>query len=172
MSPATRRIVLAIVMQQADASVVDRVLAKIKETKDPLEKETLLGLLIQVEDAALAERVLNFAIGPEGVAGSAPEMFWSLSHQHPDLAWNHALQYLNRLNASLDPQMQLMLIPAIAANSMDPKRMGELKAYADQHIPPSARQYVESAMASIQLNANFRSERLPKIDRWLSTRAK
>ena len=83
LSPATRLIVLAIVIHQADAHVVDRVLAQVKATKDPLEKQNLLGLLIQVEDAVSAERVLNFAIGPEGVAGSAPEMFWSLSYRIP-----------------------------------------------------------------------------------------
>ena len=61
-------------------------------------------------------------------------------------------------------------MPAIASNSTNPKRIEELKAYADQQIPTGARQGVESAISNIELNAQFRSERVPEINRWLAAK--
>jgi hypothetical protein len=49
--------------------------------------------------------------------------------------------------------MQLMLLPHIAAASSDPKRIDQLEAYAKQQIPTSAREYGESAIATINLSA-------------------
>jgi aminopeptidase N len=62
------------------------------------------------------------------------------------------------------------MMPAIAGQSNDPKRAGELRAYAEKEIPASARQRVEAAVASIELRARFRAERLPEIDAWLANR--
>jgi hypothetical protein len=56
----------------------------------------------------------------------------------------------------------------MAANWSDRRRVAELQVYADQSLPSSARQNVESAIASIGLNAKFRAERLPQISEWLA----
>jgi hypothetical protein len=65
----------------------------------------------------------------------------------------------------------MLVIPLIAAASTEGKRVTELQSYADQHIPGSARQSVESAVATINLNRKFKSERLPQITKWLTASA-
>jgi hypothetical protein len=62
------------------------------------------------------------------------------------------------------------MMPAIAGQSNDSKRAGELRAYAEKEIPASARQGVEAAVANIELHAKFRAERLREIDAWLANR--
>ncbi len=58
-------------------------------------------------------------------------------------------------------------MPGIASQSSDRKRAADLETYADRHIPASARRNVESAIATINLNVKFRTERLPDIDAWV-----
>lgn len=166
--PGTRRTVISIVAAHGDAADVDRILAKITATKDPLQREDLLVAALQQEDPAQENRVLDFATGPGTVAGFTPYAFFLVSQRHPDLAWRRGLQYLGQPAASVDPQMRLLLMPAIASASGDLRRIDDLKAYAKEHIPASARENVESAIATIKLNAEFRSKRIPEINRWLA----
>ena len=62
-------------------------------------------------------------------------------------------------------------MPAIAGNSSDRERIADLKAYADQHLPSTARRNVDEAIFRIEMNAKFRAERIPEIDRWLTQAA-
>jgi aminopeptidase N len=167
-SPATRRTVVSIVAWNADSVTLDRLLAKVRSTRDPLKKATLLQLLAQIADPAGAARVIDEAMGPDAPAGSALMALWQVSHDHPNLAWNRALPFVERADSPVDPQMKMGLIPMIAAASSEHERITDLEAYADQHIPASARQRVKSAIASINLNAKFKSERLPQINEWLT----
>jgi aminopeptidase N len=169
-SPAMRHTVISIAARHADTSTLDRLLAVARTTKDPLKKENLFGALGQIADPRGAERVLEAGMGPDAPAGLAPYLFMDVALDHPDLVWKRALQYFDRPGAPLDSQMRLFLMPAIARCSSDHNRLTDLQAYADQHIPANARQSVESAIATIKLNAKFRSERLPEIDKWLAGR--
>lgn len=167
-SPAVRQTAISIVARNADEATVDRLIAIARNTKDPLEKENLFVALAQVADRAGAERVLDVGVGPEAPAGTAPYTLYRVSAEHPDQVWNRALQLVDRPDFPIDPYVKLFLMPAIAANSSDPKRAIDLQAYADEHIPSSARQNVVEATAEIKLNANFRAERIPEINKWLT----
>ena len=169
LSAETRQTVISIVARNADGPTLDRLLAAVRASKDPFEKEKLFGTLGEIADLAGAERVMEFAVGPDAPAGFAPNILWMVSDDHPDLAWNWALRHVDRPEFAIDPLTRLFLMPEIAANSSDRKRIADLQTYADQHIPSSARQNVESAIATINLKVKFRSERLPEIDKWLAS---
>jgi aminopeptidase N len=167
-TPATRRAVIAIAAAHADAATVDRIMAKISGTKDPLEKENLLVALLRNEDPEQANRILDFTLGRGAVAGFTPYAFGVIAPAHPDLAWQRAMRYFAQPGASVDPLERLVLMPNIAAASSEPKRIDELEKYAKEHIPESARESVESAIATIKLNSKFQSSGIPEIDRWLA----
>jgi hypothetical protein len=48
---------------------------------------------------------------------------------------NFALQHVDKPDFPIDSQLRLVLMPAIAMQSSDRKRVADLQAYADQHIP-------------------------------------
>ena len=169
-SPAIRRTATSIVARNADAVTLDRLIATARATPDPLERLQLFVALGGIADPSGAARVIEFGVGPDAPAGAAPYMLVLVSTEHPDLAWNHALQYVDRPDFPIDSQLRLRLMPSIAGNSSDRKRAADLQTYADQHIPSSARQSVEAAISSINLNARFRAERLPQIDGWLASK--
>lgn len=171
-SPAVRRTALEIVARTADSSTLERLIALYRATRDPLEKQNILEALAGIADAAGAQRVLELAVSPDAPAGTVVSIFRLVSRDHPDLVWNFALQHVDQPGFPLDPFARLSLMPGIASQSNDRKRAADLETYAGQHIPASARRNVESAIATINLNAKFRAERLPQINAWVAKNAR
>jgi len=167
-SPAVRRSALSVVAQHADAETLDKLIGLLRATKDPLEKQNILEALESVIDPSGAQRVLELAVGPDTPAGLADSDLLAVSRQHPDLAWNFALQHVDQPSLPLNSSNRLTLMPEIASRSSTQKRTDDLQAYASEHIPSTARQNVMAAISTINLNAKFRTERLPEIDAWLS----
>jgi aminopeptidase N len=170
-SPGTRQTVLTIVAHQADAAALDRLIARLHAASDPLEKQITFTALQGIADPAGAQRVLELAIGPDALTGTTSGILTGVAAAHPDLAWSFAQQHPDELRARLSSSDRLSLMPSIASNSSDLKRAADLTAYADRNIPAGARQRVEAAIATINLNAKFKAERIPDIDRWLASRA-
>jgi aminopeptidase N len=48
--------------------------------------------------------------------------------------------------------------------------IAKLNAYANAHIPATARGDVVKATSAIGFNAEVRTKRLPEIDRWLAAK--
>ena len=165
--PAVRRTALSIVARHADAKTFQMLMDLLLATKDPLEKEKIWEALAGVADPASARRILEMAASPEAPAGTVEATYEIVSTDHPELAWNFALQHVDKPGYPVESFARLRLMPSIARASSNPKRAAELEAYARQHIPASARQYVVSAVSTIQLNARFRTQRIPEIDAWL-----
>ena len=163
-----RRTALSIVARHADAETLDRLITLFRATQDPLEKQNILEALAGIADPSGAQRVLELAIGPDAPAGTVDSIFLDVSREHPDLAWNFALQHVDQPGFPIDPFHAPGLMPHIASQSSDRKRAADLQTYAGQHIPASARQNVESAISTINLNVKFRAERLPQIDEWVA----
>jgi len=169
-SPAVRRTALSIVARHADAETLDRLITLLRATQDPLEKQNIAGAMAEIADPSGAQRVLELATGPGAPAGTTPRIIGRVSWKHPDLAWSFAIQHVDQPGFLSDAYTRLRLMPLIASRSSDRKRAADLQAYADRHIPSDARQNVEEAISTINLNAKFKEERLPEIDRWLASK--
>ena len=103
-----------IVARTADASTLDRLIALYRATRDPLEKQNILEALAGIADAAGAQRVLELAVSPDAPAGTVVSIFRLVSRDHPDLAWNFALQHVDQPGFPLDSFARLELMPDIA----------------------------------------------------------
>jgi aminopeptidase N len=169
-SPAVRRTVLSVVARHANAQTLSQLMTLLRTTQDPLEKQSIVIALTGIADPAGAQRVLDLAIGSDAPAGTQPYILFLVAQEHPDLAWKFSVQHVDQPGFPIDSQVRLFLMPAIAGNSKDRQRAKELQAYADEHIPSSAHQAVEAAIAGISLNVKFREERLPHINEWLASR--
>jgi aminopeptidase N len=167
-SPAVRRTALLIVARHADAETLDRLLASLRNSKDPLEKQNTLEALAFTADPSGTQRVLEFAVGPDAPAGAAVLVLMAAGSEHSDLTWNFALQHVDQPGFPMDPVTRQLVLPLILRGSVDPKRAADLQTYASQHFPANARESVESAISSIKLNVKFRAERIPEIDAWLA----
>ena len=170
-SPAVRRTALSIVAQHADAGTLDRLIGAFRATQGSLQKQEMLRALAGVADAKGAQRVLDLAVEPGSATGAGESTLLTMASRYPDLAWNFAMEHIDRPGLMLDSIARMSFMPEIASRSSDPKRVADLQKYADEHIPASSRENVVSAIATMKQGARFRAERIPEIDRWLAVQA-
>jgi aminopeptidase N len=165
--PAVRRIAHDIVAQTADSATFDRLLAQLRSTPDPLGKLNQLEALTDVADPKLSERLLEVAISADVPGGSAPGIIGDISVDHPDLAWRFVLAHVDEPDFPVDREERMAFIPFLLYTSADLRRVGDLRAYAKDHLPPAASREVESAVSQIELNARIRATGLRQLDLWL-----
>jgi aminopeptidase N len=167
-TPSARRIARAIVARTADGPTFDRLLAQLRATHDPLDKLNQLDALTDVADPKLAELLLNASIGSDVPGGSAPGIIGEIAADHPALTWQFVLAHIDAPDFPVDNDERMVIVPYILSSSADLRRVGDLRAYAKDHLPPAASREVETAVSQIELNARVRTTQLPQIDAWLS----
>ena len=97
----------------------------------------------------------------------APEIIGAASRRHPQLALDFTVAHWDALDPLLEPSNKADFAPDLLRHASDPDLIGKLNAFAATHIPPSGRQGVRKAEASVRYFAMIRRQRLPEIDRWL-----
>ncbi len=102
--PAERRTALSIVARNADAATLERLIAKLRATVDPLEKQNTLQALTGVADEPGARRVLDLTVSCDAPAGTAPEILAAVAGEHPNLAWEFALLHVGGAEFSVEVQ--------------------------------------------------------------------
>jgi hypothetical protein len=111
------------------------------------------------------------ALSADAPAGSAPELLSIAADQNPVAVWAALRPHLGKGALPMDDQTAWRVVTLVAANSADPARIVEVRAYGEAAIPPDARRPVEAAVSSIKLNQRVKAQALPDIDRWLAAHA-
>jgi aminopeptidase N len=166
-SAADKRTALNVVASQADTATFDALLAEARADKDPLAKQHIFEALAEVQDPALAGRMVEIAFGDEPPAGSGPYLLGSLAHHHPDLTWDRALAHLKDPKLALENNMRWYIAVYIASRSALPARIEAVKAY-EQSVPAPARRPFSGAIASIRQNQRIREKAIPEITKWFA----
>ena len=167
MPPALRSLITAIVANKADASTWDQLRAMAKAEKTPLIKDQLYGLLGIAEDKALAQRALDLALTDEPGATNSPGMIGAVAGQHPEIAFDFAVQHHAQIETLVDASSQARYYPGIGGGSSDRAMIAKLRGFAQVHIPESARNATETAIANIEYRLQVREQRMPAIVAWL-----
>ena len=157
--------------EQADTPGFDALLAKADHTTDPLQRLHIFRALAGVNDADLARRMVDVALGNQVPAGSAPSLIEILARKHADLVWQMLAPRLDDPSLPFEKTLRWMLAGDITSYSADPARIPELDAYEAANVPPEARKPFLSAVASIRQNQRFTATLLPQIDQWIAARA-
>ncbi|TWB75593.1 aminopeptidase N [Nitrospirillum amazonense] len=166
--PGIRLAVITAVAQHADAATFDRLHALASSTTDPLARRQLYGALGAVRDPALAQKVLDLSLTPEVGTTIAPQLILAVADANPDLAWRFVTAHVDAVEATLDQMQRYEFFAGVARRSSDPARIGELNAYAEAHVPATARQGVAKAAGEIAYRVKVAQERLPQVDSWLA----
>ena len=169
-APDTRHSMLAIVARHADKAAWDRIHALAKAAKSTLAKSELYNLLGSVLDRGLAARALALTLTDEAVVTTRPSIVAGVGRDHPQLAFDFASAHLERVNSWLEADSRNQYVPDIAASASDTKMIAKLTAFADAHIPATARGDTVKAQSAIAFSAAVRATRLPDLDRWLAAR--
>ena len=128
------------------------------------------GYLGAATDDALARRALDLSLTDEAPVTVRPNIVEVVSGFHPEMAFDFVTSHLDAFNAILEPTARDRYPVGLASNSFDPAMIDKIKAYAEAHIPPTARGDAVKAQSTIAYYAKIRSRYLPGINQWLSAR--
>jgi aminopeptidase N len=167
-SAAQRKMVLAVVAENADGAVWDRIHALARAAPTELEKQDYYRLLGTAEDAQLAQRALDLSSTDEAPITLRPLIINSVASNHPDLAATFAIAHWDAILPLLESDSRPQFVPHLASDSRDPQMLTRLRAFAAEHIPASANRTLEMAVASIRYNMRIGTH-LPDIDRWIAS---
>jgi aminopeptidase N len=167
----SRRTVLAIVADQADADTWEQLHVLAQHAPSSLEQSQLYSLLGRARSPELADRALQLTLADEVTLTTRPRIISGVAHYHPELAFDFVNAHLSQVMQMLEPDSRNEYVPRLAGNAHDAAMIAKLQAYAQAHIPASARQSVVKAVALIGFNVDVQQHRLPDLDRWLGQHA-
>jgi aminopeptidase N len=167
-SAAEQRTAVNIVGAQADTGTFDALLARARQTTDPLDKAHLFRALAGVADPALARRMVDIALTDQVPAGSNDHLLGELAQRHPDMVWATLAPRLDDPQLPFSRTQRWLLAGEIAGYSSEPGRIADLEAYEARSVPPEARKPFLESVASIRRNQRIVSRVLPEIDRWIA----
>ena len=167
LSADLRSTVLSIVATHADAATWDELHHLALTAGTSLERQRYYPLLGRTHDRALAQRALSLALSDEVPITLRPTIISAVSEYHPDMAVAFASSHFAAIDATLEPDSRAEFVPDLALTSFDPATITRLRDYAAAHIPQTAHQATEKAIAAVAYSATVRDKRLPEIDAWL-----
>ncbi len=168
MPRALYKTILGIVANHSDTAVWEQMRAEAKAEKRAMIKDELFLMLASTEDKALAQRALDMALTDEPGATNSASMISSVGKQHPDLAFDFAVEHRNKVETVIDSASGSRYYPRLADNSLDPAMVGKLIDFADKYVAKSSRRATETAIDNIKYRIGIRDKRLPEIDAWLA----
>ena len=167
--PGVRRTVLGIVARHADQASWDRLHGMAKSAATEIERREFYDLLAAPDNVVLVQQALTLAISGEPPPTVAPDMVRSATSCHPELAFEFAIAHWDIIAALIEPTSRARFVPSLVSNASDRKLIDKLDAFAEQHIPPDARQDLRKAESNIRYLATVRDARLPEIDRGIQS---
>jgi aminopeptidase N len=163
--------VLQIAAAHATPAIWEQLHVLAKRATSSLERSQLYATLALARDPKLAQQALDLTLTDEIEVTTRPTIIRYAAGYRPELAFAFTLKHLDLINSWVEPDSRNGFVPRLAENSYDPTMIGALKAFADAHIPATARQSAVKAEGTIAYYAAIREKRLPVVDRWLAQRA-
>ncbi len=167
-----RSSVLGIVAEHADAKTWERLHSMARQAESSLERQFLYEMLGSARSADLARRALDITLTDEAPVTIRPEIIASVAERHPELAFDFTLAHLDNVMSAIEPDSRTIFVPQLVSHSSNDALIPRLQAYAEAHVPASARGSVVEAEAGIAFRASIRAQRLPEVSQWLAAAAR
>jgi aminopeptidase N len=170
LSGPLRTTILEVVAAHVDTAGWERLRAQAQAEKTPLIRNELYKLLGAARDSALAQRALDLALTDEPGPTNSSQIIGAVASEHPDLAFDFALQNRDKVETLVDVSSRSRFLPRLAARSADPAMVAKLQDYAQRYMTPQSRKSADVAIAQISDRIRVRQTRLPDITSWLQGR--
>jgi hypothetical protein len=144
-----RRTILGVIAAHADATTWEELHRMAHAAATEMERRELYELLAAPESVALAQRALELAISGEPPATISPEMIGTAARRHPKLALEFTIAHWDLIAPLIEPSSQARYLPSLLDDATDLDLIQELDRFAEEHIPPDARQDLRKSEARI-----------------------
>jgi aminopeptidase N len=165
-----RTTITSVIALNIDEAGWERLRASAQAEKTPLVRAQLYRMLAAARDPALAQRALALAMTEEPGATNSAGMISVVAAQHPELAFDFAMENRAAVEGLVDVSSRSRYLPGLLAGSSDPASIAKLKEYATRYMTPQSRRPADAAIASIEDRVRVREGRLAEITRWLEAK--
>jgi aminopeptidase N len=162
-SPAMIGFVTTAAGRYADQQTFDAIAQRMQQTQNNEERSRLLGALIQVQDPALADKVLQMALSPNTPPTQVAGIVQGVGRSHLDQAWNFAVANREQLMKSQDSVNRNRAFPGIVAASPNAQDAQRMEDYVRQNFEADAQVEAQRVASGVRVRAAQKARLLPQV---------
>ncbi|AAV90400.2 aminopeptidase N [Zymomonas mobilis subsp. mobilis ZM4 = ATCC 31821] len=161
-----REAVLQVVGYNADNEMWEKLRDMAKKEKDPSGQRQLYHALAATNNKELARKTLELALTDEANAPTRAALISIVARNHPDLAFNWAVDHREKVNAFIEETARARFIANLALTGDNMTLAGQVKTYAQKYLPQRSRQSAQRVINQITYNSVQRHLVEPALKRW------
>jgi aminopeptidase N len=162
-SPAMIGFVTSAAGRYADQQTFDAIAQRMQQTQNNEERSRLLGALIQVQDPALADKVLQMALSPDTPPTQVAGIVQGVGRSHLDQAWNFAVANREQLMKTQDSMGRNRAFPGIVAASSSAQDAQRMEDYVRQNFEADAQVEAQRVASGVRVRAAQKARLLPQV---------
>lgn len=162
-SPAMIGFVTSAAGRYADAPTFAAIAQRLAATQDNEERSRLTGALVQVQDPALAGKVLQMALAPSTPPTMVARIVQGVGREHPDQAWNFAVANREQLMKTQDSVNRNRAFPGIVAASSNAQDAQRMEDFVRQNFEADAQVEAQRVASGIRVRAAQKARLLPQV---------
>jgi aminopeptidase N len=162
-SPAMIGFVTSTAGRYADTQTFAVLAERLAETQNTEERSRLTGSLTQVQDPALADKVLQMALAPSTPPTMVARIVQGVGREHPDQAWNFAVTNREPLMKTQDSLGRNRTFPGILAASSSPQDAQRMEDFVRKNFEADAQVEAQRVASGIRVRAAQKARLLPQV---------
>jgi aminopeptidase N len=162
-SPAMIGFVTSAAGRYADAATYNAIAGRMAATQNNEERARLAGALIQVQDPALAGKVLQMALSPSTPPTMVARIVQGVGREHLDQAWNFAVANREQLMKTQDAMNRNRAFPGIVAASSNAADAQRMEDFVRQNFEADAQVEAQRVASGIRVRAAQKARLLPQV---------
>jgi aminopeptidase N len=162
-SPAMIGFVTATAGRYADTRTFAALAQRLAQTQNTEERSRLTGALTQVQDPALADKVLQMSLAPSTPPTMVARIVQGVGREHPDQAWNFAVANREPLMKTQDSLSRNRAFPGIVAASSSAQDAQRMEDFVRQNFEADAQVEAQRVAGGIRVRAAQKARLLPQV---------
>jgi aminopeptidase N len=162
-SPAMIGFVTSAAGRYADQQTFEAIAQRMQQTQNNEERSRLLGALIQVQDPALADKVLQMALSPSTPPTMVAGIVQGVGRSHLDQAWDFAVANREQLMNTQDSVNRNRAFPGIVAASSNAGDAQRMEDFVRQNFEADAQVEAQRVASGVRVRAAQKARLLPQV---------
>jgi aminopeptidase N len=162
-SPAMIGFVTSTAGRYADTQTFAALAQRLAQTQNNEERSRLTGALTQVQDPALADKVLQMSLAPSTPPTMVARIVQGVGREHPDQAWNFAVANREPLMKTQDSVNRNRAFPGIVAASSSAQDAQRMEDFVRQNFEADAQVEAQRVASGIRVRAAQKARLLPQV---------
>jgi aminopeptidase N len=162
-SPAMIGFVTSAAGRYADDRTFAAMMQRVAQTQNNEERARLVGALTQVQDPALAGKVLEMALSPYTPPTVTARIVQGVGREHPDRAWSFAVDHREQLMKTQNSINRNRTFPGIVDASANPEDAQRMEDFVRQNFEADAQVEAQRVASGIRVRAAQKARLLPQV---------